>query len=53
MKLRYATIGTSWITESFIKGCELLEGKMELAAVYSRTMEKGLEFANEFDCKKV
>lgn len=53
MKLRYATIGTSWITESFIKGCELLEGKMELAAVYSRTMEKGLEFANKFDCKKV
>lgn len=53
MKMRYATIGTSWITESFIKGCELLEGKMELTAVYSRTMEKGLEFAEKFSCEKV
>lgn len=51
--IKYATIGTSWITESFIRGCELLNGKMHLEAVYSRTVEKGHDFASKFGCNKV
>jgi scyllo-inositol 2-dehydrogenase (NADP+) len=43
--LKYATIGTSWITEEFINGAALAGG-MELVAVYSRSSEKGKSFAN-------
>lgn len=53
MKIRYATIGTGWITESFIRGCQLHGDRLELAAVYSRTAEKGAEFARKFGCDKV
>ena len=53
MTIRYATIGTGWITESFIKGTELSDGKLKLEAVYSRSAEKGSEFAKKFGCDKV
>ena len=42
--LKYAVIGTSWITQSFIDGAKL-DNKMQLSAVYSRSEEKGREFA--------
>lgn len=42
--IKYAVIGTSWITQSFIDGSRL-DGDMQLAAVYSRSAEKGADFA--------
>ncbi len=45
--LRYATIGTSQITEEFIEGANIAGG-MELAAVFSRSAEKGEIFAKRF-----
>lgn len=50
--IRYATIGTSPITEKFISGCRLVEN-MELAAVYSRDWERGQNLAERQGCKKV
>lgn len=41
--MRYATVGTGWITESFIGGAALT-GEMTLHAVYSRDPEKGRAF---------
>ncbi len=38
--IRYATIGTGFITDAFIKGATK-SGKMKLTAIYSRTEEKG------------
>ena len=45
--VRYAIIGTSWITDTFIGGAILVPG-MQLAAVYSRSAEKGRSFADKF-----
>ena len=42
--MKYGIIGTGWIAESFIAGVRL-KTKSEIAAVYSRTAEKGGEFA--------
>ena len=42
--MRYGTIGTSWITEAYIRGAQMT-GKWELAAVYSRSEEKGRALA--------
>lgn len=44
--MRYATVGTSWITETFIEAAALTGG-MELAAVYSRDIPKGEAFAKK------
>ena len=44
--MRYATIGTSWITESFIMGAKR-ETDMTLQAVYSREEEKAAAFAQK------
>lgn len=51
--IRYATVGTSWITDSFISGCGLLGDKFELAAVYSRNPDTGEAFAKAHGCEKV
>lgn len=51
--IKYATVGTSWITESFINGCRLLGDKLCLAGVYSRDAEKGHRFGQKFGCTKV
>lgn len=42
--VRFATIGTNWITESFIDAARLVDS-FELAAVYSRTEETAKAFA--------
>ena len=45
--LRFGTVGTSWITDSYIEGA-LDSGLWQLTAVYSRTREKGLEFGAKY-----
>ena len=45
--LRFGTVGTSWITDSYIEGA-LDSGLWTLAAVYSRTREKGLAFGAKY-----
>lgn len=45
--IRFATIGTGFITDAFIKGA-LKTGKMSLAAVHSRTPEKGRELSLKY-----
>lgn len=45
-KLKLSVIGTSWITNSFLKGA-VLTGHFTLDGVYSRTKQKGEWFANE------
>lgn len=44
--MKYATIGTSWITEKFISAANTIND-MELYAVYSRDLEKAEIFANK------
>jgi predicted dehydrogenase len=46
--IRFAVIGTNWITEEFIHAARET-GEFALTAVYSRTEEKGAEFANKFE----
>ena len=51
-KVRYATVGTSAITEKFNKAAALT-GRYEYAAAYSRKAETGAAFAAKFGAKKV
>lgn len=44
--MKYATIGTSWITEKFISAAKTIAG-MDLYAVYSRDYKKAEEFAKK------
>lgn len=44
--MKFATIGTSWITESFIKAV-MHTGKAELLSVYSRSKETAEAFARK------
>jgi len=46
-KLGLGTIGTSWITDSFIDAA-LATGLYELNCVYSRNEEKGKEFSSKY-----
>lgn len=46
-KLGLGTIGTSWITDSFIQGALATE-RYELRLVYSRNADKGADFANKY-----
>lgn len=50
--MKYAVIGTSWITEEFIMGANLVEG-MELLGVYSRSYSKGKALAEKFGAPRV
>ncbi|GJM74689.1 hypothetical protein HMSSN036_69050 [Paenibacillus macerans] len=50
--IRFGTIGTNWITERFIQAALETE-QFVLTAVYSRTEEKGKEFAAKFGDPKV
>ncbi|MCZ8522477.1 MULTISPECIES: Gfo/Idh/MocA family protein [Paenibacillus] len=43
----FGIIGTNWITETLVQAA-LLTGKVKFTAVYSRTEEKGREFAEKF-----
>jgi predicted dehydrogenase len=45
--VRFGVVGTNWITESFIKGASN-HADFKLAAVYSRTIDKGVEFGAKF-----
>ncbi|MDR6555583.1 Gfo/Idh/MocA family oxidoreductase [Paenibacillus qinlingensis] len=45
--IRFAVIGTNWITEEFIHAA-LETGEFEVTAVYSRTADKAAEFAGKF-----
>ncbi|HQA05357.1 MAG TPA: Gfo/Idh/MocA family oxidoreductase [Clostridiales bacterium] len=49
--MRYATIGTSWITESYIDGANSVPDT-DLYAVYSRDEEKAKAFAEKHGAKK-
>ncbi|TRY42586.1 Gfo/Idh/MocA family oxidoreductase [Geobacillus sp. LEMMJ02] len=44
--IRFATIGTNWITEAFLDAARLVDS-IELAAVYSRTEETAKQFADK------
>lgn len=50
--MRYGIIGTGWIAESFIEGARKIAGA-DIAAVYSRTREKGSAFAEKNKIEKV
>lgn len=50
--LKYSVIGTSWITESFIQGASLVKD-LVLDGVYSRSKEKGENFAQKTGAKRV
>lgn len=50
--IRFGTIGTNWITERFIQAALETE-QFVFTAVYSRTEEKGKEFAAKFGDLKV
>ncbi|MBJ6360651.1 Gfo/Idh/MocA family protein [Paenibacillus sp. GCM10012307] len=50
--VRFGVIGTNWITESFIQAASLLES-FRLTAVYSRTEERGAEFAARYGATHV
>ena len=52
MKIRFGVVGTSDITDWFLAGAEL-ESRFELAAVYSRSYEKGRRFADKYGVIKV
>lgn len=45
--VRFGIIGTNWITEEFIKAASEVEN-FKLSAVYSRTEERALVFAEKF-----
>ena len=46
--IRFAVIGTNWISESFIKAAQQSD-KMQLCAVYSRNLENARTFATRYD----
>ena len=50
--MNFATVGTSWITESFIEA-SALAGDAEVKAVYSRSLQKGRRLADKFGIRTV
>lgn len=50
--IRFGVIGTSWITEEFIK-CAQLTGKCSVNAVYSRDLQRAQEFASKYSAPHV
>ena len=50
--MNYATIGTSMITERFIKAAAE-SGRLTLKAIYSRDLEKATRFADQYEVKLV
>lgn len=47
--MKYAIIGTSWITQAFIDSANTL-GELTLGAVYSRSLSRAVEFASKNGC---
>ena len=50
--MKYAVIGTGWITEEFIMGASLVDG-LELFGVCSRSYSKGKALAEKFGAPRV
>ena len=50
--IKYGLIGTGWISQEFVKGAQEVEG-LKLEYVYSRSLEKGRDFARLFACENV
>ncbi len=50
--MKFGTVGTSMITDQFIQSTKLVDG-LELAAVYSRNFDKGVEFAKKYAVETV
>ena len=50
--MKYAIIGTGWIAKAFADGVKFAEG-IEPYAIYSRTREKGEDFARQTGARKV
>lgn len=50
--VRFGVIGTSKITEWFLKGASKVEG-FELTAVYSRNKENGITFVKKYGVEAV
>lgn len=50
--LKFATVGTGWIAHEYVRGA-LSTGHWALAAVYSRTEERGRAFGEPFGSPKV
>ena len=50
--IKYATVGTSFIAEQFVRGADAT-GELKLHAVYSRKYDTGVAFAQKFGCDKV
>lgn len=52
MKIRFATIGTNFIVDSFLRGASH-DSRFVYQAVYSRTLDRGKEFAAKHGVDKV
>jgi predicted dehydrogenase len=50
--MRFGFIGTNWITDRFIKAAKA-HPEFTMGAVYSRTEEKGKEFAEQYEIENV
>lgn len=50
--MNLGTVGTSWITSSFLEAAKLSE-KLTVAGVYSRSLEKGEEIAAPFQTARI
>lgn len=50
--IRFGIVGTSWITDEFLKSAMLNE-EFKLNAVYSRTEKKAHEFAKKYDVENI
>lgn len=51
--LRVGTVGTSWITETFIEAAQLLPDLYDVCCVYSRTLSKGEALAQKYQIPQV
>ena len=49
--MRFATIGTSWITDRFLDAA-FRDPKFKLEAVYSRSIEKARKFGEKYGAVK-
>lgn len=50
--IRFGIVGTNWITERFLEAARQLDD-FKLSAVYSRTEERAIEFAQKFEAELI
>ena len=48
--INFGTVGTGWITESFIEAAKL-SGQLQLTGVYSRTEDKAKQLADTYNAR--